>query len=143
MIDDDVPMTGLEREEREDCWLFPAMDLTLYSAQPMHFMGWAGVGGGMEGDVEGLVSLPLTDISSVVDAIVEGSSAAVEGEEDKIGKEGDLAAGESAGITDTEPVTEPESCLVVKTDPVVCVRQVGGTTRSRMSTGVDIIGLNC
>src|SRR5258708_35438334 len=121
MIDDDVPMTGLEREEREDCWLFPALDLTLYSAQPMHFMGWAGVGGGMEGDVKGLVSLPLTDISSVVDAIVEGGSAAAEGEEDEISKEGDLAAGESAGVTDTDPVTEPERCLEVKTDLVVCV----------------------
>src|SRR5258708_35796467 len=108
-------MTGLEREEREDCWLFPAMDLTLYSAQPMRFMGWAGAGGGMEGNVEGLVSLPLTDISSVVDAIVEGGSAAVEGEGYEIGKEGDLAAGERAGITDTVLLTGPGSCLVVKT----------------------------
>ena len=117
------------------------MDL-LYSAQPMHFMGWAGAGGGKEGDVEGLVSLPLTDNSSVVDAIVEGGSAAAEGEEDEIGK-GDLAAGASAGVTDTEPVTKPESCLVVETDPVVCVRGVGGTPRSRISAGIDIRGLNC
>src|SRR5258708_39571492 len=111
-------MTGLEREEREDCWLFPAMDLALYSAQPMHFMGWVGAGGGMEGDVEGLVSLPLTDISSVVDAIMEGGSAAAEGERDEIGQEGDLAAGGSRGVNKTEPVRKPESCLVSETVPV-------------------------
>src|SRR5258708_9576252 len=106
-------MTGLEREEREDCWLFPAMDLALYSAQPMRFMGWVGAGGGMEGDVEGLVSLPLTDIISVVDAIMEGGSAAEEVEEYEIGKEWDLAAGECAGVTAIESMTYPECCLVL------------------------------
>src|SRR5260370_14200868 len=68
-------------------------------------------------NVKGLVSLPPTETSSVVDAIWTGSrecsSVVVQGEEDEIGEEGDVAVAASAGITDTEPATEPDSNPVV------------------------------